>query len=203
MIKKPEGYDEAREFTGEYEPLPAGAYVCVIKQASEVHTQAGRPQIAILFDIAEGEKRGFYAQMYDDARRTSSDPKWKGVHKQTMDGTSLPFFKGLMSSIEKSNPGYSFPWGLEGNEKTLVGKKFGALMGREQFRAQNGDLRWATKVVQVRSVDGLKDAKIPEDKYLQEDAMQAASNHPFVGQPGADGFMNIPDGINDDELPFN
>ena len=52
MIVKPQGYDEARAFTGEFASLPAGCYVCVIKQASMVKTQNGRDQIAILFDIA-------------------------------------------------------------------------------------------------------------------------------------------------------
>lgn len=51
MIVKPQGYDEARAFTGEFASLPAGCYVCVIKQASMVKTQNGRDQIAILFDI--------------------------------------------------------------------------------------------------------------------------------------------------------
>ena len=205
MIQKPQGYDEAQAFTGEATQLPAGCYVCVIKQVAEVKTQNGRPQMAVLFDIAEGEQKGFYAAQYDAARGSGNEAKWKGVHKQIMDGSSLPFFKGLMTSIEKSNPGYQFPWGRDGNEKTLIGKKFGAVMGREQFRTTDGQLKFATKVFQIRSVDGLKDAKTPEDKLLQEN--QAANAQiPFIGgmPPQQDtGFMNIPDSISDEELPFN
>lgn len=204
MIQKPQGYDEAQTFTGEAMQLPAGCYVCVIKQVAEVKTMNGRPQIAILFDIAEGEHKGFYAGQYD-AARSGGDAKWKGVHKQLMDGSSLPFFKGLMTSIEKSNPGYHFPWGVEGNEKTLTGKKFGAVMRREQFATSDGQLKFATKVFQIRSLDGLKDAKVPEDKLLQEN--QAANNTlPYIGgtmAPQQDtGFMHVPDGIAE-ELPFN
>lgn len=199
MIAKPQGYDEAQTYTGESMQLPAGLYVCTIKQVSQTETRNGRPQIAILYDIAEGENKGFYQTQYEAAKQSGSDAKWKGVYKQIMDGSSLPFFKGLMTSIEKSNLGFQFPWGQEGNEKTLAGKKFGAVMGREEFFTNDGEKRMATKVVQVRSLDGLKDAKVPEDKLLDTGA--ATVSDPKFGPADQDGFMNIPDGI-DEELPF-
>mgnify|MGYP000697931045 CR=1 FL=1 len=34
MIKKPTGYDEAAAYTGEFQQLPKGKYVCVIKQVT-------------------------------------------------------------------------------------------------------------------------------------------------------------------------
>lgn len=199
MISKPQGYDEAAAYTGESMQLPPGLYVCKIKQVSETKTSNNRPQLAVLFDVAEGEQKDFYQAQFDASKRMNGDKaKWKGVHKQLMDGSSLPFFKGLMTSIEKSNPGYAFPWGQEGNEKTLVGKKFGAVMGREQFETSEGGTAFATKIFQVRSIDGLKDAKIPEDRLLE-----VQPTHTPAPSPSADpdGFMNIPDGI-DEELPF-
>ena len=57
MIKKPQGYDEAQAYTGESMQLPAGLYICKIRQVSETQSQNERPQIAILFDIAEGEHK--------------------------------------------------------------------------------------------------------------------------------------------------
>lgn len=212
MINKPQGYDESWAATGESQALPAGRYVCVVKQVAEQATQNGRPQMVVLFDISEGEQKDFYRKQYEAAKSSSADAKWKGVHKQLMDGSSLPFFKGLMTSIERSNPGYVFPWGVQNNEKTLVGKKFGAVMGREQFQTQDGSLKWATKVVQIRSLDGLKDAEVPEDKPYtgavnpQGQAGQTGTQVPFIGgmPPQHDtGFMNIPDSIGADELPFN
>ena len=204
MIKKPRGYDEAQAYTGESMQLPAGLYVCKIRQVNETQTQNGRPQMAILFDVAEGEHKDFYQAQFEAAKRMSGDKaKYKGVHKQIMDGSSLPFFKGLMTSIEKSNPGYQFPWGQEGNEKTLIGKNFGAVMGREQFETDDHRTAFATKIFQIRSIDGLKDAKIPEDKLLETTAHSPAP----AASPSSDpqlagrGFMDIPDGI-DEELPF-
>ena len=200
MIAKPQGYDEAQAFTGEFASLPAGCYICIIKQVSMVQSQKGRDQIAVLFDIAEGEQKGFYDRQFKAARLQDPEAKWKGVHKQIMDGSSLPFFKGMMTSIERSNPGFSFPWGQKDNEKTLVGKKFGAIMGREEFLTPGGEKRMATKIAQIRSIDGLKDAKVPEDNLLGDDA-GAASTPSQYGPADENGFMNIPDGI-DEELPF-
>lgn len=202
MIMKPQGYDEAPAFTGESVTLPAGLYVCEIIQATEVVSRNERKQLALLFDIAEGEHKGFYAAQFAAAKRMDENAKWKGVHKQTEDGTSLSFFKGLITSIEKSNPGYSFPWGKKDNEKSLVGKKFGAVMRRDQFLTNDGRKAFATKIIQVRSVEGLKDAKVPEDHLLADDeGDRFTSAVSYNGPVGNDGFMNIPEGI-DEELPF-
>lgn len=202
MIKKPQGYDESRAFTGEAQSLPAGCYVCEVKQVQQITTERGRDQFILLYDIAEGEHAGFYQKQFDAAKTSGSDAKWRGVHRQYMDGSSVPFFKGLITSIEKSNPGFVFRFGVEGNEKTLARKKFGAVMGREQFQAQDGSLRWATKIEQIRSLEGLKDAKVPEDKPYSPEDGASSGKVPFIGTPGPDGFMNIPDGL-DEELPFN
>ena len=74
-------------------------------------------------------------------------------------------------------------------------------MGREEFLTSDGKKRMATKIVQIRSVEGLKDAKVPEDKLLGENAGPAPSQSPQYGPADKDGFTNIPDGI-DEELPF-
>ena len=75
-------------------------------------------------------------------------------------------------------------------------------MGREEFITPDGQKRMATKIVQIRSVDGLKDARIPEDKLLDDNSVKEPQMTP-ASDPAlaADGFMNIPDGISE-ELPF-
>lgn len=196
MINKPKGYDEAPAYTGEIMSLPAGLYVCEVLGVKQEEYK-GHDRIVMQFDIADGEQKGFYQKQYNAAKATDSNAKYRGVHTQNMEEQGLPFFKGLMTSIERSNPGFQFPWGKQGNEKTLVGKKFGAVMGREEFLTSDGAKRMATKIVQIRSIDGLKDAKIPEDKLLTDEAKEASAPQP----KSDDGFMNIPDGI-DEELPF-
>ena len=198
MIVKPQGYDEAPAYTGEVIQLPAGLYVCEVLGVKQEEYN-GHERLIMQFDIAEGEYKGFYQKQYNAVKQTDQSAKYKGIHRQNMDEQGLPFFKGLMTSIEKSNAGYSFPWGQQGNEKTLVKKKFGAVMGREEFLTNEGEKRMATKIMQIRSIDGLKDAKVPEDKLLRETRDCAAVSQ--YGPADKDGFMNIPDDI-DEELPF-
>lgn len=200
MITKPQGYDDAPAYTGEFSQLPAGLYVCEILGAKQ-EDYKGHARFIMQFDIAEGEHKGFYQKQYNAEKQTSQNAKFKGVHRQNMEEQGLPFFKGLMTSVERSNQGYHFPWGTKGNEKTLVGKKFGAVMGREEFLTSDGEKRMATKVVQIRSVEGLKDAKVPEDKLLEDEPAVQGSADQKYGPADGDGFMNIPDGV-DEELPF-
>ena len=60
----------------------------------------------------------------------------------------------------------------------------------------------ATKLMQIRSVEGLKEATIPEDKLLAPDTSVPDPLAAASGTADPMGFMNIPDGI-DEELPFN
>jgi len=80
MISKPQGYDESQAFTGDSMQLQPGCYVCVIKQISMTQTQSGRQQVAVLFDIAEGENKEFYKKQYEISRQQDAQAKWKGVH---------------------------------------------------------------------------------------------------------------------------
>lgn len=199
MISKPQGYDEAPAYTGEFVQLPAGLYVCEVLGVKQEEIN-GHERVAMQFDIAEGEYKGFYQKQFKSAKQADQNAKYKGIHRQNMDDQGLPFFKGLMTSIERSNPGFSFPWGQQGNEKTLVGKKFGAVMGREEFLTSDKEKRMATKIFQIRSVDGLKDAKVPEDKLLTEGPAQN-NDALSSGRPDPNGFVPVPDGL-DEELPF-
>lgn len=160
-MKKPEGYDEAQAYTGESQQLPAGLYVCTIIGAIE-EEKKGKTVLAIAFDIAEGEYKGFYQQRYDADK--NQNKKWPAIYRQATEGKSMPFFKGVITSIEESNPGFKFDF----NEQKLKGKKFGAVMGREQFLTNDGQKKFATKIFWIRSLEGLKNATIPEDRLLPD-----------------------------------
>ena len=104
MIKKPTGYDEAAAYTGEFQQLPKGKYVCVIKRVATQQSKNGNEQFVILYDIAEGDQKGFYQKMFDnDKSQNPSGAKWRGVFKQNMEGKGLSWFKGIITSIERSN----------------------------------------------------------------------------------------------------
>ena len=192
------GYNESPAYTGEVMQLPAGLYVCIVKQVNVQNDKNGKEQMIVLFDIAEGEHKGFYQKQYEARKQTSTDAKWGGVHRQFTHDKGLPFFKGMICSIEKSNNGYRWDW----NEKGLVGKRFGGVFGREEFMTSDGQKKFSTKLMQIRSVDGLKEAVIPEDKLLAPNANTSDPLLAASGAPDSMGFMNIPDGLENEQLPF-
>lgn len=203
MIRKPSGYDEAPAYTGEFQQLPKGKYVCVIKQVATRDSKNGKEQFVILYDIAEGEHKDFYQKMFDaDKAQDPSGAKWRGVFKQNMDGKGTPWLKGIITSIERSN-NFTFPWDREKNEETLKGKRFGGIFWRRQYEKEDGSRPIITELYRIRSVAGLAEAEVPEDSLFPE--MSGGRPEPaqaetpsFVG----DGFMNIPDGAGDDGIPF-
>lgn len=191
------GYNEAPAYTGEVMQLPAGLYVCVVKQVNVQNDKDGKEQMIICFDISEGEHKGFYQKQFEMRKQSTVGAKWGGVHRQYTHDKGLPFFKGMICSIEKSNNGYKWDW----NEKGLVGKRFGGAFGREQFLTQDGQKKFATKLMQIRSVEGLKEATVPEDKLLAPDTSVPNPLAAASGTADPMGFMNIPDGL-DEQLPF-
>lgn len=204
MIKKPQGYDEAPAYTGESQQLPKGKYICKIKNVVEQDSKNGNPQFIILYDIAEGEYADFFDKKFKaDKARDSSGAKWKGVFKQNKDGKGLSWFKGIITSIERSNS-FIFPWDKEGNEKILIGKKFGGIMRRRQYQAEDGSAPIITELIQIRSLEGLKEAEVPEDELLSENRTTrpnpADAASPITAD--SDGFMKIPEGAGDEGIPF-
>ena len=146
--------------------LPKGKYVCVIKQVATQTSKNGNKQFVILFDVAEGEQKDFFQKLFNaDKAQNSADAKWRGVFKQNMEGKGLSWFKGIITSIERSN-NFTFQWDKENNEKTLAGKKFGGIFRRRQYEAENGNRPIVTELWQIRSVAGLADAEVPEDDQM-------------------------------------
>ena len=209
MIKKPTRYDEIQAFTGESVQLPKGKYLCKIKQVAEItETDRGGKdwrKFVILFDIAEGNYANFYEKQFKAEKTQDPKAKWKGVFKQNMDDKGTSWLKGIVTSIERSN-NFSFPWDKEGNEKTLIDKKFGGIFRRRQFEASNGTKPFVTELWRIRSVAGLDEAEVPEDELLPEGVQNGSRPDPANAAPppftDSDGFMNIPEGAGDEGIPF-
>ena len=110
MIRKPNDWETVQAFD-DRRKLPVGAYICKIIQAVVRGSDYGE-QLNIVFDISEGEYAGFYKASFDGSQR--EDKKWKGVLRQFLpkddgsekDGWTKSSLKGLITSIEESNPGY-------------------------------------------------------------------------------------------------
>ncbi|MBU2703661.1 hypothetical protein Ga0466249_004809 [Sporomusaceae bacterium BoRhaA] len=191
IMQKPANWDTVEAFTGDFKTLAPGGYVCNIVQAKEDTTHTGKKMLILLIDIAEGEFKDFYSQQYERKLKINSEAKWQGVYRQLTEGNSTSFFKGLITSIENSNPGYKWDW----NEKALKGKLFGGVFGQEEYLNNQDEIKVSTKCVAIRSVDSIRknDFKVPEiKKVIQDDYGPDPS---FGSQFGAQVFP-------EEEIPF-
>ncbi len=167
-MKPIEGYDTTRAATGEYETLESGAYVLTIKTVTEEASQNGKSGVRIYFDIAEGERRDFYQRQYD--ADTRAQKKWAGAKWQMTEGSGLSFFKGFITSVEESNPGYRWNW----DERTLANLRVGGIFRREEYRKSDGSTAWTTRILSFCSVDtARKGVEPPKDKPLDDAAVQS------------------------------
>lgn len=207
MIKKPHNWNEVKEFSDRAK-LPLGAYVCQTSQCRVVDTDYGS-QLAILFDIYEGEYKGFYAA--DFASNTQQDKKWKGVLRVWLpkddgsekDELTKSIFKGMVTSFENSNLGYAWDW----NEKTLEKKLIGIVFRNEEWE-YNGKTGWAVRPFRAVSVESVRtdNFTIPRDKPLATKANNTfqqpmnSFSQPMNNLPKSDvnGYVQV----DDEELPF-
>jgi hypothetical protein len=172
MITKFKDYDEIQVFEGGAQ-LPVGGYELTIVGA-KVEQFTNCEILKIAFDIVNHEQfSGFYANRFKSAKAQNPDAKWGGAFDvfipkddgSELDGYTKQAFKRFITSVEKSNEGYVWNW----DEKSLKGKAFGGIFGREEFITKEGDRKFAVKCRFPRSIDSIRsgDYKIPEDKLLK------------------------------------
>ena len=193
MIKKPQNWENVQEFA-EWTKLPLGAYVCKVKQVAVQNTAAGNV-LAVLFDIVEGEYKEYFAK--DFSANQNANKKWRGVLRQWLpkddgsdnDEMTKRSFKGMVTSFERSNPGYQWNW----DEASLVGKTVGIMFRNEEWE-YNGKNGWSVKPFRAMSADTVRsgDYTLPQDKPL---ANKAQSSAPAFNQSA---FTPV----ETDDLPF-
>lgn len=204
-MQKPNNYDETQA-GGEFIPVELGGHKLVIKQVNETKSKTGKDMIVVLFDFAEDDKQpGYFMEQFQNDIRP--DKKWPNQATQYIltednEGKCNRSFKTFTTCVEHSNAGFSVQWGDKFCQ-CFKGKKIGGVFG-EQMDYYNGEekkkrvLRWFV------SLDKVADAAVPdmsETKAYKE--YKQGGGMPNYGTPGDDGFMNIPDNIDDSELPFN
>lgn len=198
-MRKPSNYDNTAA-AGDFTPIELGGHVLEIKKVEETSSKTGRPMLKIFFDTARTDSQpGYFAKQFKDDIRP--EKKWPAggttyIRTEDQDGNCSKSFKGFVTSAEKSNPGFSVTWG-DGFAACLAGKLIGGVFGvvHDYYNGKNiakRNLRW------FRSVEGIQDVDIPAEIETNAYKFQNGS----APAPGSDGFMNIPDGI-DEELPFN
>lgn len=166
MLKKPTDWDkiEGIEY-GDYETLELGGHEVVIRNAYEYTGQTGTTSLRVEVDISGIDKQaGFYQKQYDN--NPSVDRKWPSSACKYIslkeDANCVALFKGFTTAVENSNSGYKWDF----DEKSLIGKKLCGVFGLEEFEKQDGKIGTTVKLTQFRSLDKLKEVKIPKVKLL-------------------------------------
>lgn len=174
-MEKIEGYETAQALTGEYERLKPGGYICKIIAAKEEKAKnSGNRMLTLALDIDDGEYKGFFMKRFDELKKERKDPNDEvkypnaAIYHQMLEGNdkAIGFLKGLMTSLEASNPNFKWDW----DEKKLVGLRCGAIFGEEEYEKLDGSIGTSCKVKFIRTIKCIQDNnfKIPELKKLPE-----------------------------------
>ena len=192
----PNDYDNAKAYdgTGSFSPLPVGGHICKIVGARATKSKNNNDMIEVAFDIWEGgAEDGRFQKRFNELRAGAADAKWPagGMFRTailTKDGKTSGYFKGLITAIEESNPGYSFK-GAGCDEGTLKGKTVGFNFGEEEYKGNDGKIRTAVKAFYAVSVQTVRDGIEPPKKHEYK---------PMPGESAANRFTEV----DDPELPF-
>jgi len=171
-MEKPRNYDNTQTY-GEYEPLPPGAYECVVIDVKETKSKNGKDMLNIYLDIARGEYRDFFNKQY--ASDTRPEKKWPCIVYQLLldnEGNCNKGLKTFISALKGSSPDFdeNKVWGTQ-TSAYLRGKGVGGVFRREQYR-KDGNLRWSTKCMRFCSLSSVEDTPVPEDKLIEETTFQ-------------------------------
>ena len=135
--------------------LKPGGYVCKITLVTD---EPKKEYLKVEYDIAEGEFKGHWNELY------KAKSFWGGTFIRSYKETALSMFKGFLTAVKESNPGFIF----NNEEKRLEGQLIGLVLGEEEYRKNNGTDGTRLYVAAVRSVDKIRkgDFTIPPKKLL-------------------------------------
>lgn len=165
-MRKPNNYDSVAASLS-FEPLALGGHPCIIKGVEETKSaKSGKDMLKVALDIGgDDPQAGYYAEKFkNDDRENKRWPCVTYVVLEDKDGNASRNLAQFVTSVEESNPGFSFPWD---KVELLKGKKVGGVFGQEEYKNAQGEIKKATKLFWFRSVDKVKDAPVPKLKELK------------------------------------
>lgn len=195
LLKK--GYNDVQAVNpGEFVQLPADGYVCRIVNAEFTNSKAGNLMLVLYIDIAEGDFAGHFKAAVERVKSSRTDIKWdnSGVYRQLVldsSGRVARFFKGLLTSISKSN---NVNLNLNNFEAdSLRGLLCGFIFGAEEYEKKNGDIATRIFAKFPRTVGEIREGKftVPELKKLQAAPAANAPKDDWGGTP-----------VDPDDTPF-
>ena len=204
-MKQFKGYEEAKK-NAQYSGgrLPEGAYVCKILEVKYTNSEDSSKSdvIEILFDIDEGEQKGFFKTQYINS--TDENKKWKGrtrIYVPLDDGSEKDTwtknaFAKWTDSFEQSNKGYIWDW----REAMWKGKIIGIVFGSTGTVIEGKEIVYTEARFPVPA-DTVRSGKAPVAKFKAKNGYTGSSSSasaPTV--TGDEPWMQVGDDV--DGLPF-
>lgn len=203
------GYKQAEATSfSELPKLQPGGYVVKILNVKVEPTDWGS-RLAIQFDIAEGEFKGFFDKLYKATPDEWENKKWKGsmrlsIPHNTGDETkfkkSLGYFKSQIQAFENSNANLHIDCERDWDENVLKGKLVGALFNEKEWE-KDGKTGWFTQCKRFVSANDIRSGNftIPKREELKNKP-STASNDNFDPNANLSDFVEINAG--DGTVPF-
>ena len=194
-MRKINDFDKVQENGGAFKRIPDGAYIVGVKKVEDV---SDKEFLRLELDICKGEYKNWYQQQYDaDNRETKYWPR-DGVLVRSYKEKALPFFKGFITAVTKSNPKFEWKW----NEQDLKNKVFGVVVGTEEYLKKNGGVGTRPYIDSVHSVEAIEkgDYTVPDVKKLDPTKTASKPAEQFVN-PFADSTPAIDPFANADSAP--
>lgn len=204
-MKQFKGYDEAKkaaQFSGGR--LPEGAYICEILEVKYIEStdKSKSDIIEILFDIVDGEQKGFFKTQYVNS--SDENRKWKGRTRifvpmddgSEKDNWTKNAFAKWTDALEQSNDGYIWDW----REAMWKGKKIGIVFGSTGTVLDDGKEIVYTEARFPVSTELVKSGKAPKAKFKAKNGYigDTAASAPKV--TGNESWMQVDEDM--DGLPF-
>lgn len=185
-MKRIENYENVQASSGEFARPTAGGYICKIIDVEDVplNKNTGKGDyLHIEYDIADGDFEGYYKEQND---RWGGN--WNASFIRSYKEKAQGMFKHFINCVEQSNNGFVWDW----NEKSLVGKFVGLVLGEEEYENKKGEIKTKLVVKGVKTPFEIKEGnfKIPPIKKLERTQAQTDN-----------GFSPI-DNVDTSDLPF-
>ena len=160
-MKPINNYENVQASTGEFARPTAGGYICKIIDVEDVpmNEQGKGNYLRIEYDIADGEFKGYYKEQFDHW-----GGNWNASFIRSYKEKALGMLKHFTNCVEQSNAGYAWDW----NEKGLIGKFVGLVLGEEEYKNSMGEIKTKLTVNQVKTVEDIKNGnfKVPAPKKI-------------------------------------
>lgn len=161
----------------DFKLLPIGAYECVIRDASIYkNPTTEKESFRVQVDIASGDYKDYYKNRFDN--NTNSDKKWdnNATRYLAFEGENASYFKGFITCVENSNPGYKWDW----DETKLKGKKVCGVFQYAEYENQEGKKNVKVALNKFRSLDKMKEILVSDSVRMLDGSYMAYSDYKAI-----------------------